>query len=361
VTRRSAPAQADVLVLGAGLNGCLAARDLARAGRRTLVVAPAPDHGEACLGHVPSGPALSYAAAIARWGRPGARELWELQRECHSALRALLEEWGRSFAYQEVGGFTLAMDRPEGLALAESEDLLREDGFTGEFLDGYMLEARFAVRNFAAAYWAASEAELDGEALAAAARAAAREAGAAWREARVERLEVSAKGVVAVTPEGRLRAPVAVLASVDASALVPWLRERIDKQERHGIRLQVREAFPVPTPARTEGGRARWTTAAGELGLEVAEADPGEFAARHLPDLTGPRAAAWSRPAGRSRDGLPWVGPLPDLPLVAALAGPDLAWVPLASRWAVSSLLGGRDATPPRLRAARTASDMLTG
>jgi glycine/D-amino acid oxidase-like deaminating enzyme len=360
VTRRSASAQADVLVLGAGLNGCLAARDLARAGRRTLVVAPASDHGDTGLGHVPSGPALSYAAAVARWGRPGARELWELQRESHSALRALLEEWGRSFAYQEVGGFTLATDRPEGLALAESEDLLREDGFTGEFLDGYMLEARFAVRGFAAAYWSASEAELDGAALAAAARAGALDAGAVWREAPVERLEVSAKGVVAVTPEGRLRAPVSVLAGVEVSALVPWLRDRMEQEERHGIRLRVREAFPVPTPARTEGSGAGWTTSAGELHLEVAEADPGDFAARHLPDLTGPRAAAWSRRAGRSRDALPWVGPLPDLPLVAALAGPDLTWAPLLSRWAVSSLLTGRDATPPRLRAARAASDMLT-
>ena len=352
--------QADVVVIGAGLHGCLAALDLERAGRRTVVVASAGDRAGPCLGHVPSGPALSYVDAIARWGRPGARELWELQGESHSALRALLDEWGRDCAYRGAGGFALATERPEGLALGESEDLLREDGFAGEFLDGFMLEARFAVRGFAAGYWSASEAELDGRALAAAALAAARGSGAALREAPVERVELSRGGVVAVTPEGEVRAPLALLASVDASLLVPWFHDRIEVVERRGIRLPARDALPVPSPARAQGGRAGWTTTAGEISLETIDADPAGFAARHLPAPAGPRGAVRSGPAGLSRDGLPWVGPLPDLPVVAALGWHDLAWAPLLSRWAVSALLTGRDATPPRLRAARDASDMLS-
>lgn len=356
----SRSAQADVVVIGSGLDGCLVARDLQRAGRRIVVVASAGDRAEPCLGHVPSGPTLSYADAVARWGRPGARELWELQGESHAALRELLDEWARDFAYRGEGGFTLATERPEGLLLGESEDLLREDGFAGEFLDGYMLEARFAVQGFAAGYWSASEAELDGRALATAALAVARESGATFRETPVERLDVSRDGVVALTPEGSVRAPVAVLASVDASLLVPWFRDRIEVVERRGIRLPARDAFPMPSPARTSGGRAGWTTTASELLLEVIEADPAAFATRHLQAPAGPRGAVWSSPAGLSRDGLPWVGPLPDLPVVAAFGCQDLAWAPLLSRWAVSGLLTGRDATPPRLRAARAASDMLS-
>jgi len=360
VRKPSRSAQADVVVIGSGLDGCLVARDLERAGRRTVIVPSAGGRAVPCRGHVPSGPALSYVDAIGRWGRPGARELWELQRESHAALRELLDEWGRDFAYRAEGGFALATERPEGLALGESEDLLREDGFAGEFLDGYMLEARFAVRGFAAGYWSASEAELDGRALATAARAAVRGSGTTFRETPVQRLDLSREGVVAVTPEGEVRAPLAVLASVDASLLVPWFRDRIKVVGRRGILLPARDAFPVPSPARTGGGRAGWTTTGSELSLEVIDADPAAFATRHLQAPAGPRGAVWSGSAGLSRDGLPWVGPLPDLPVVAAFGCQDLAWALLLSRWAVSALLTGRDATPPRLRAARAASDMLS-
>ncbi|HVR71203.1 MAG TPA: FAD-dependent oxidoreductase [Vicinamibacteria bacterium] len=346
---------ADVVVLGSGLTACLVALELARAGKRTVVVGASE---EPAPGHVPSGPPLAYVDAVRRWGRAGAGELWELQRSAHTVLRA---EWGQACDMGRAGGFTLATSRTEGLALAESEDLLRDDGFAGEFLDGFLLEARFAVRGFAAAYWAEDEAELDAVALAGAARAAALAAGAVLLDAAGAGLaDVSPSGVRAPTAEGDVSAPVAVLATAEAARLSPDLAGSFAWRESRGVELPARDGAPVPSPARACGGGARWTSAAGPLLLEVTGGDPAAFAAEHLPQRAGPQGRGWSRRLGLSCDGLPWIGPLPGRPLFAALAGAaDLAYEPLLSRWAVSELLTGRDATPARLRAARAASAML--
>ena len=345
----------DVVVLGSGPTAALVALELARAGKRTVVLA-APDAGERVLGHVPSGPPLPYVDAVRHWGRAAAGELWTLQHRAHAALR---DEWGQACDLRSAGGFTLATSRPEALALAESEDLLRDDGFVGEFLDGYMLEARFAVRGFAAGYWAEGEAELDAFVLTRAARAAAVAAGAVFLE-RAGRAEASRRGVRVATPEGEVSAPVAVLASV-ADAPEEALAGRVEIRLGRGIDLPAREAAPVPSPAQVRGSAARWTAAGGRLHLVVVGGgDPAAFAAEHLPERADPGETSGNFPQGVSRDGLPWIGPVPGLPVFLALGGTaDLAGEPLLSRWAVSDLLTGRDATPAPLRAARPASDML--
>src|SRR5262249_14635272 len=96
MTRRPAlqgAQRADVVVFGAGLTGCLAAWELARRGRRPLVLEAASVGSGATaldLGHVPTGPRLLYSAAIRRWGRDAARQAWEIQRENHDRLRETL-------------------------------------------------------------------------------------------------------------------------------------------------------------------------------------------------------------------------------------------------------------------------------
>ena len=346
---------ADVLVFGSGLIGCLVALDLAHAGRRTVIVdvgdgeAPAP-------GHIPSGPPLTYVEAVRRWGRDGARELWELQREAHSELLDLLTDRGGHGGYRSAGGFMLAESRREGIALADGEDLLREDGFPGEFLDAYLFEARFDVKGFAAAYWAEGEAELDGTALARAAASAAQAAGATFvRPLPGAAPDVARSGVRAGTPDGTAAAPMAVLATPAAAPLAgAFFDGRLTATVRRGSRWRVGEAL-LCSPARTVQGGAGWTTVH-DLALEVAgEGDPATFAAAHLSRPTGPSESSWSRPSAVSRDGLPWIGPVPDLPLVAAIGnGDDLGYVPLVARWASTQILTGRDPTPARLRVARS-------
>ena len=102
--------RADLIVLGAGLTGCLAAWELARRGRRPLVLEAARIGSGATaldLGHVPTGPRLLYVDAIRRWGREAAREAWEIQRENHDRLRELLAALGDDCGYEGRGGFVL--------------------------------------------------------------------------------------------------------------------------------------------------------------------------------------------------------------------------------------------------------------
>jgi glycine/D-amino acid oxidase-like deaminating enzyme len=354
-------ARADVIVAGAGLVGCLAAAELARSGRRVVVVAVTP--GEAPpLGVVPSGPTLAYADAVARFGREPARELWSLQREARGALRRLLAGWRGPFDERAAGGFLVAHTRAEGLALADSEDLLREDGFAGEFLDNYMLEARFDVRGLAAGYWAEDESDLDGRAVAQAARAAALEAGVAFAgPVAPSRLHLAADGVRAETDDKPLRAPAAVIATAAARERLPGLGPRAGTSGRHGIRVPAPPEALLPWPVRALDGRFAWTVAGGAVTFDAyATADPAVLLSAHLPALARPHESAVASAGAVSFDGLPLCGPVPGLPAVAVLgARPDLGWLPLLPGWAVSSLLTGRDTTPALLRAAREPSAML--
>jgi glycine/D-amino acid oxidase-like deaminating enzyme len=351
-------APADVVVFGSGVTGCLVALELAQSGRRTVVV---PREDDLVLGHVPSGPPVPYAEAVERWGRNGAAELWRWQGRAHAALRELLDGWGDACERRAAGGFTLALDRTHGVPLADSEDLLRDDGFPGEFLDGYMLEARFGVRGFAAGYWSEGEAELDAEALTRRAAAAASAAGAVFAAAAAAAPVFSSKGVRVDTAHGPVSGRMAVVAAASVAPAVAPLQDRVDVRSRRMAELSSGGGVSLPSPARVTGSGARWASAGRRVTLEVSGGgDPAAFAADHLPELCGWRPAGPGGRHGLSRDALPWVGRVPGLPVFAALAGSgDLAWEPLLSRWAVAELLTGRDATPAPFRAARAGSDML--
>lgn len=361
--------RADVVVLGAGLTGCLAAWELARRGRRPLVLEAATVGSGASaldLGHVPTGPRLLYVEAIRRWGREAAREAWEIQRENHDRLREILAALGEDCGYRSRGGFLVAEDRSEGEALAESEDALREDGFSGEFLDHYMLESRFGVRGFAGAYWCAEDAQLDPRRLVAALAAAAEREGALIREgSAVLALESSTSGVAAATESGRVEAGAAFVALEAATAgLVPFLKGRVTPLPAQWLDVERDQTVPLPSPARTCGGELAWRVT--PEGLRVvryggvvtgrpADERVEDFVLRHFAPVSprpGPRGSAV---AGKSADGFPFVGPVPGLNGVVACGYGTfgLGWAVLAGRWAADVLVSGRDAVPPRFRASR--------
>jgi len=363
---------ADVVVLGAGLTGCLAAWELARRGRRPLILEAATIGSGATaldLGHVPTGPRLLYVEAIRRWGRDAAREAWEIQRENHDRLRELLAALGDDCGYEGRGGFVVAEDRAEAEALAESEDLLREDGFAGEFLDHYMLESRFGVRGFAGAYWCAEDASLDPRRLVAALAAAAEREGAVIREhSAVVALESTASGVSVATEGGRVAAGAAFGALEAATpGLVPFLKGRVTPLPAQWIDTEGHADLALPSPARTCGGEVAWrTTPAGVRVARFGGAVTGRPADERLEDFVLRHfAPAGARPgrrgtglAGKSGDGFPFVGPVPGLNGVVACGYGTfgLGWAVLAVRWAVDALVTGRDPTPPRFKASRGAS-----
>ncbi len=357
--------EADVVVLGAGLAGVAIAHELASRGRRVVLVGTPDDALAPSLGHVLVGPGIPYRDVASRLGRDQARQVWEGQRENGERLRLFVKALRDGCDYRRAGGFLLAGDREEGRRLADSEDMLREDGFPGEFLDHYMLEARFDVTGFTAAYWAADDAELDSARLRVALLgAAAAEGATAWPSCREVRLEVDDGFAVVETPDGRVRAPWAVLAAEaslvgGAGQLARWVRP----VTLPGLTLPTPPGAVLPSPARTADGAFAWQALGGGLRIAGHTPAPGEPAHAGLRAMADRLARApgseveWEATAGASADGLPVIGLVPGRPLAVALGLGTLAgsYAFVAARWLAEGIASGRDPTPAPLRPDRFA------
>ena len=361
---RRAPTQVDVVVVGRGLPPLAAALELARRGASVSVVEDAASGAAAPeLGLVMLGPGRAYRAVAEAIGRPAAQLMWAAGCENHLRLKAFLDEAAGACGYVARGSFLLARDRRQAEDLAESEDMLRDDGFPGEFLDHYMIETRFDVTGFAGAYWAAEDAEIDLVALAAALRQAARDAGVAFPAARARSLGVDASGARVALDKGALRAAAAVVATDGpAAGLLPELAALLRPQPLERVLLSPLAGATLPAALRTADGRIAWLSHGAVVRLaEIGPRPPGsggdlllDFASR-LPLET--RAAPLQEEAGEVPiDGVPVVGRLPGRPLAVACGfarlSPGLAFA--AARWVADALLRGTDPTPDALRPTRT-------
>jgi glycine/D-amino acid oxidase-like deaminating enzyme len=355
--------QTDVVVVGAGLAGCVAAWELSRRGRRVIVLdSESAGQGglRGCLG---IGLTVPYRTAVDTLGRETARDLWSIYGEAHEHLRRLLHVVGSDHGYRGDGGFWIAETRDQAVALADSEDLLREDGFAGEFLDHYMLESRFDVRGFSGAYWAADEATVDSRGLA---LDLARRAGGLgvrfFPASPALALTLGRDGAVAHLRAGRVEAEWALLAD-DAIGprLVPFLADRLKVEAGEVAEFSHRAGARLPSPARTLAG-VGWREQAAVVEIHRStESEPAgppdlaAFARTHFPEVTGGRRAVRPVVAAHTADSLPLVGRIAGMPAVAACGFGWLgeALAPQAAAWAADSLASGRETAPPRLRADR--------
>ncbi len=361
-------AEADLVVLGAGLTGCVAALEAGRRGKKAVVLeAGRVGCGASALdvGHVAVGLDMPYRTAVERFGREQARGIWELQREGHARLEEVLSELGEDCGHRADGGFRVAYGRDDAAALVDSEDLLREDGFSGEFFDDYMLEARFDVQGFAGAYWSAADGAIETRKLVETLASAAEGRGAVFHEASpAVDLDLSPRGVEAVTRRGRVRAARAVIA-LDAMARfhAPGLAERLVLLAGESVVLEMDPAASLPSPGRTLDGRLVWRSGAegfvvGRLAPAGAEAPSdaaADFARAHFAGVSSRVLRHASVATTASADGLPLIGPLPGLAAAVSCGYGGLALVHalLGARWAVQALLTGRDPTPAPFRASR--------
>jgi len=369
LTRRSTH-EADVVVAGSGLPPLVAALELARRGARVVVACEDPDGAPPPLGLMLQGPGRPYAAVARAISRPAAQVVWAAGCENHLRAKAFVEQAGRPCGFEARGSFLLARDRRQAEEIEESEDLLRDDGFPGEFLDHYMLETRFDLSGFPAAYWAAGDAELDVRALDAALHDAAGAAGVAFATGRLRALWPEASSVRVELETRSLRGAAAVVASDGpVAALLPELAPLVGMARLARVSLSPLEGANLPTAVRTADGRMAWQSTGGaflvaETGARPpAEADALQDFATRLPLASAPthRGPSVAPPEVReesievSRDGLPLVGLLPGRPLAVACGfgrlSPGLAFA--AARWVADALLRGTDPTPDALRATR--------
>jgi glycine/D-amino acid oxidase-like deaminating enzyme len=361
--RRGRGDDAEVAVLGSGVPALAVALELARRSRRVSVLVRGEGASPAAsLGLVALGPGRPYTRMVTLLGRDEARAVWAAGRRNLERVRSWLADSREDCGFEERGSFLLAADRAEAEALADSEDMLRDDGFPGEFLDHYMLETHFDVSGFPGAYWAADGAELDSTRLGPILAAAARVAGVRFHPAPVSGLEVGGAGVVVETEEGPVRAAAAVVATdAGLGRLVPALAPRLRPDASGRLDVPLEEGATLPSTARTGDGRVAWQVSGRRLSLAAtgpASAGEGdevlERLAASLPVRPG-EASRWESPGQGALDGLPLIGVLPGQPVaVASGFGPapvGLAFA--AAAWIAEALATGADPTPAALRAGR--------
>jgi len=348
----------DVLVVGSGLPAWATALALARRRARVRLLHP-PGAAERAsgLGLVALGTARPYDRIAGELGHDVARALWAAGRENLAMLRAFVDECGRGCGLTTRGSFLLATDRPEAASLAESEDMLRDDGFPGEFLDHYMLESRFDLHGFAGAYWAADGSEVDLAALGRALLAGALAAGVTLVPTEALSLEGDREGVIARTPDGYLRAASGVLATDgEARRLLPALDGVLQPAAPTRLRCVPEPGASLPTGARTVDGRVAWALTGGEYIVgATGPAGPGEdFRLRGLVSRLPFRSheGLADEPGEIAADGLPVVGVLPGRPLAVACGFGALAasFALVAADWVAEAVVYGRDRTPAPLR-----------
>jgi len=133
------PDRADVLVVGGGITGMSLMHHMSQRGIEAVLVERAYIAAGASgrnAGFLLAGVADNYAAAVRTYGRHRTREVWQLTLENHDTMIAAAS--GQPVGYRRLGSATLASGGEEAAQLAESAQLLSEDGFEATW-DGVRL------------------------------------------------------------------------------------------------------------------------------------------------------------------------------------------------------------------------------
>jgi glycine oxidase len=352
--------RADVIVIGAGVQGCAVAWRLAQAGRSVLVLERA----------VPGAEASSAAGGILSPGvealEPG--PFYALGRASLARYPAFVEELERitgvPVGYRGGGTLEVALDDDHARLLAGRAAKIQSAGLPVTVIDdaearrlepGLSREARGAL-------WFEDEASLDPHQLARALAIAALRAGARFVTGQVRRIRLESGRVAGVDHDaGRLDAPAVVLAAgswsmqVEGHGLPPGAVRPVRGQiavldTRPPLLTRVvfsGHGYVVPRPdgrvlcgsTMEEAGFEKAVTAAGlrhvlEVGLGIA------------PDLArAPVVATWSNFRPASPDGEPILGPgtIPGLCYATGHTRNGILLCPISADAVAAHLLG----TPP--------------
>src|SRR6185437_3775107 len=124
------PEKADVLVIGGGITGVSLLHHLGKRGIDAVLVERnhlASGASGRNAGFLLAGVADSYAEAIRIFGRSRARDIWNMTIENH--IEEIGAIGGQDVGHRRKGSAILASNEKEVEQLAESAQLLHEDGF----------------------------------------------------------------------------------------------------------------------------------------------------------------------------------------------------------------------------------------
>ncbi|MFQ3582442.1 MAG: FAD-binding oxidoreductase [Chloracidobacterium sp.] len=327
----------DCLIIGGGIAGGAAAYALAQAkpAWKLAVVDRRQIGGGATgrnAGFLLAGTADHYAVSVAKYGRATARDVFATTVASHDHIRAFLARYPTvACDYLPCGSLTLAGTPDEANVLAQSAELLREDGFNVTFLPSDPLG-----RGFYAAIHNPHDAGIHPVKLV---RALIEQSGAeVFEHWPVTALETTPDGVRAHGPRGSLRAERILLAlngeavhfSPDFADKVFPTRGQIFVTAAYPRRLLAEvvyanhgyEYFRQLPDGRFLFGGGRRAFASTEIGTDetpTAEVQGflESFKDRHFPELSGlPIDYRWAGVMGFTPDGLPLLGTLPNHPQV---------------------------------------------
>jgi len=145
------PDRVDVLVIGGGITGVSILHHLRGRGLEGVLVERAHIAAGASgrnAGFLLAGVADNYAKAVHTYGRTRAGEIWQLTLDNHDTMIEAIS--GQPVGYRRGGSATLAAGDQEAAQLAESHDLLIEDGFSASWDGRVLLNPRDGEANPAA-------------------------------------------------------------------------------------------------------------------------------------------------------------------------------------------------------------------
>jgi glycine/D-amino acid oxidase-like deaminating enzyme len=332
----SLPAEADVVVVGAGASGSRVARGLAEAGVSVAVLEAGPLEGGAAgrgLGLVEHGVLEHPGRTIASLGDERAAALWAWAAHSRAALAA-------DGDLEPCGVLWVPVFGGEADDVQRSLDGLSRLGVTAEGWSVEQVRAAAGEGFDQAALWLADDGRLVPDAPERWLRRA-EEAGAVLCSGeRVTEVSDGADGLVVRTAEGEVSAQAVVLAcGAGAASLHPALQGLMPVRDA-GLRFAP---GPVPRVVAGRAGQgwtvwrhdadgvrvsgARWASPHLEVGeRDASTVHPGvasklEAFARQRLGVQGPVVERWAWVFAQSPDGLPVVGPLPGDPRVVGCVG----------------------------------------